>query len=169
MTYLITFACYGWRLHGDEKGSIDRRQNRFGSPGMAADRQRVAAEGRNMDQGRYVMDEVRRATVLKALSDRCAECDWRLWAVHVRSNHAHVVVEAEARPEKILTDLKAFANRGIREMGLDGAERKKRARHGSTRWLWKTADVEAAIRYVVGGQGKTMAVFERERHRTVGD
>jgi hypothetical protein len=90
-----------------------------------------------MDQERYVLDEVRRAVVLKALCDRCAKWDWMLWAAHVRSNHAHVVVGGERRPEKILIDLKAFASSRLREMGLDGVERKKWARHGSTRWLWK--------------------------------
>ena len=165
MTYLITFAGYGWRLHGDEEGSIDREQNGFGHPFIAVDRRRVAVQERTMDQGRYVMDEVRRSVVLKALCDRCVKWDWMLWAAHVRSNHAHVVVGGERRPEKILIDLKAFASSRLREMGLDGVERKKWARHGSTRWLWKAADVEAAIRYVVHGQGEGMAVFERERCR----
>src|SRR5258707_11092904 len=31
--------------------------------------------------------------------------------------------------------------------GLDGPVRKRWARHGSTRWLWKPENVSAAIRY----------------------
>ena len=41
MTYLITFACYGAHLHGNETGSVDRHHNRYGSPGLPADPQRV--------------------------------------------------------------------------------------------------------------------------------
>ena len=37
---------------------------------------------------------------------------------------------------------------------------KRRARHGSTRWLSKVQSVSAAIRYVVDQQGDPMAVFE---------
>ena len=31
VTYLITFACYGCHLHGDESGSVDREHNLPGS------------------------------------------------------------------------------------------------------------------------------------------
>ena len=31
LTYFITFACYGARLHGDESGSVDRRDNLVGN------------------------------------------------------------------------------------------------------------------------------------------
>ena len=32
VTYLITFACYGWHLHGDPFGSIDPAHNVPGTP-----------------------------------------------------------------------------------------------------------------------------------------
>jgi len=33
--YLITFPCYGTWLHGEERGSVDRRRyNRYGTPDM---------------------------------------------------------------------------------------------------------------------------------------
>jgi hypothetical protein len=32
MVYLLTFACYGCHLHGDEAGSVDRGHNVPGSP-----------------------------------------------------------------------------------------------------------------------------------------
>ena len=78
----------------------------------------------------------------------------------MRTNHVHLVVEAEARPERVMNDLKSFASRWLNDCGLDEPARKRWARHGSTRWLWKREDVSAAIRYVVDGQGDPMAVFE---------
>jgi len=33
--YLITFRTYGTWLHGDKRGSIDRRHNRYGAPLIA--------------------------------------------------------------------------------------------------------------------------------------
>ena len=61
MRYLITFAWYGGRLHGDEQGSVDRRHNLVGSRLLNPDSQRVAAERRNMLQELYVLDPAGRA------------------------------------------------------------------------------------------------------------
>jgi REP element-mobilizing transposase RayT len=97
---------------------------------------------------------------LTSLLERCRERRWTLLAAHVRANHVHLVVEAEARPERVMNDLKSYASRCLNRMGLDEPSRKRWARHGSTRWLWKRENVSAAIRYVVEGQGDPMAVFE---------
>src|SRR3954453_10852135 len=55
---------------------------------------------------------------------------WNLLAAHVRSNHVHTVVEAEAEPERVMNDFKAYASRRINRMSLDEPNRKPRARHG---------------------------------------
>ena len=89
-----------------------------------------------MDQPPYAMDENRRNAALASILDRCANRRWRLLAAHVRTNHVHVLVESEAKPERVMNDLKSFASRRLNELGLDGIDRKRWARHGSTRWLF---------------------------------
>src|SRR5688572_27398562 len=158
MTYLITFACYGSRLHGDPAGSVDRLNNVPGSRLIEADPERVMADLRRMDQPPYRMDESRREVVLSAIWERCQQQQWRLLAAHVRTNHIHLVVEAEARPERIMNDIKSYASRCLNRSGLDGVGRKRWARHGSTRWLWKPEHISAAIHYVVEEQGEAMSV-----------
>jgi REP element-mobilizing transposase RayT len=160
VTYLITFACYGCHMHGEEAGSVDRRHNLYGGRAVAADPQRAAAEREQMDQPPYSMDQSRREVVLTSIRQRCLECKWNLLAAHVRTNHVHVVVEAEARPERVMNDLKSFASRCLNRNALDGPDRKRWARHGSTRWLWKREEVSAAIQYVVDRQGDPLAVFQ---------
>ena len=113
-----------------------------------------------MDQPPYGMDRSRREAVLAALRERCCERNWSPLAAHVRTHHIHIVVEAEARLERVMNDLKSYASRCLNRMGLDEPARKRWARHGSTRWLWKPEHVSAAIRYVVDQQGDPMAVFE---------
>ena len=158
--HLITFACYGCHLHGDAAGSVDRAHNLPGSRLLEARPGRVAAELRKMDQPPYEMDRSRREVVLAALLERCQQRQWTLLAAHVRTNHVHMVVEAEARPERVMNDVKSYASRRLNQMRLDEPARKRWARHGSTRWLWKPEHVSAAIRYVVDEQGEAMAVFE---------
>ena len=98
--------------------------------------------------------------VLDALQERCLQQQWKLLAAHVRTNHVHLVVEAEVGPERIMNDVKSYASRCLNHKGMDEPARKRWARHGSTRWLWKPEHVSAAIRYVVDEQGEPMAVFE---------
>ena len=160
MTYLITFACYGCHLHGSESGSVDRDHNAPGTPILEADSARTSSEWERMDQAPYLLDQVRRGAVLEAIQEVCVHRGWSLLAVHVRSNHVHTVVEAEAPPERVMGDFKAYASRRLNWMGLDEPNRKRWAHHGSTRWLWKPQHVSAAMQYVVAEQGKAMSVFE---------
>ena len=160
MTYLITFACYGQHLHGGEPGSVDRDHNLPGSRLLEANPTRAAEERGLMEQLPYQLDQVRREIALSALLERCTQNHWSLLAAHVRTTHVHIVVESDARPERIMNDLKSYASRTLNQAGLDGSDRKRWARHGSTRWLWEQDSVSTAIRYVVDGQGDAMAVFE---------
>lgn len=127
---------------------------------LESDPQLLQAEQRNMDQPPYRLDLSGRKIVLDALLDRCQQHEWKLLAAHVRTNHVHAVVEAEVRPERIMNDLKSYASRCLNQKGIDQPARKRWARHGSTRWLWRPEHVSAAIRYVVEEQGEPMAVFE---------
>jgi REP element-mobilizing transposase RayT len=159
LRYFITFACYGARLHGDEAGSVDRRHNLFGGRLLEPDSQRVMAERRAMLQEPYVLDQTGRAVVLAAIQRHCAHRGWKLLAAHVRSNHVHAVVEAEARPERIMNEFKSYASRELNRLESDRPDRKRWARHGSTRWLWKDEDVRHAVGYVIDEQGEPMALF----------
>ncbi|HUQ93310.1 MAG TPA: transposase [Bryobacteraceae bacterium] len=116
-----------------------------------------------MNQAPYLLDRNSRAAVLAALHEVCLHRGWSLLAAHVRTNHVHVAVEADVPPEKVMTDFKSYASRGLNRLGRDGTERKRWARHGSTRWLWKDQEVREAMRYVVEAQGEPMAVFVVER------
>jgi REP element-mobilizing transposase RayT len=162
VTYLITFACYGCHLHGAESGSVDTTHHVPGTPILNEDSARAAKEEQRMDQPAYHMDQIRRDAVLQALQEVCCYRGWNLLAAHVRSNHVHTVVEAEAEPERVMNDCKAYASRRRTRMSLDDPKRKRWARHGSTPWLWKPQHVSAAIQYVVAEQGDTMSAFESD-------
>ena len=58
-----------------------------------------------------------------------------------------------------MNDFKAYASRALNRLEAEPGSRRRWARHGSTRWLWKDQDVREAIRYVIEEQGKPMAVF----------
>jgi hypothetical protein len=159
LRYFITFACYGGHLHGDDSGSVDKSHNLFGSRLLESDSSRASSERRRMAQPPYRLDEKSRAAVLVALQRHCLFRGWTLLAAHVRTSRVHVIVEAELQPEKTLSEFKPYASRELNRLGRDGPDRRRWARHGSTRWLWKDHDVGEAIQYVVEEQGEPMAVF----------
>jgi len=157
--YLITFSCYGHHIHGDESGSVDPEHNTPGTPILELDRTRLAAERERMDQAFYDLDQPRRDAVLQAIQEVCTYRGWTLLAAHVRSSHVHTVVEAEVPPERVMSDFKVYSSRLLNRKKLDEPSRKRWARHGSTRWLWRPEHVSAAIQYVVREQGDAMSVF----------
>jgi REP element-mobilizing transposase RayT len=123
------------------------------------DAQRAAAERHSMNQPPCGLNSDHRSAVLETLRQVCLHRGWNLLAAHVRSSHVHVIVEGESPPEKVMNDFKAYASRALNRLDGEGPDRKRWARHGSTRWLWSDQDVREAIRYVVEEQGETMAVL----------
>ncbi len=161
LAYFITFHTYGTWLHGDIDGSVDYAHNVFGAPRLPPDPDRETRSHEQMDQPAYTLDAARRTIVLQAIQEVCVCRGWPLLAVHVRNNHVHIGVCANQVPERVMTDLKVYASRKLNAGGFDVPERKRWTRHGSTRSLWHTKHVEAAIHYVVHEQGEAMAVYEK--------
>jgi REP element-mobilizing transposase RayT len=115
-----------------------------------------------MVQAPYLLDEIARAVVLQTIQQVCAHRRWNLLAAHVRTNHVHVIVEGEVKPDKVMNHFKSYASRRLNKLGRDGPNRRRWAHHGSTRWLWNDQDVRDAIRYVIDEQGEPMAFFVGE-------
>jgi len=160
--YLITFACYGCHLHGAAPGSVDTTHNVPGTPVLNEDWARAAQEERRMDQPAYHLDQTRGDAVLQAIQEVCGYRGWNLLAAHVRSNQCTRLWKPRAEPERVMHDFQIYASRRLIRMSLDEPNRKRWARHGSTRWLWKPQHVSAAIQYVAAGQGDAMSAFESD-------
>jgi hypothetical protein len=92
VTYPIAFACYGHHLLGSESGSVDRNHCVPGTPILEANSARTAADRERMKQPPYDLDQIRRDAVWEAIHEVCTHRGWSLLAVHVRSNHVHMVV-----------------------------------------------------------------------------
>jgi REP element-mobilizing transposase RayT len=158
LAYLITFSCYGARLHGEDKATVDRDHNTPQGRYVPEDRRRTRAESRLMNEPPYRLNPLARTRTLRAIQEVCTCRGWPLYAAHVRSNHVHIVVAAKQQPEAMMTTFKAYATRALSQS--EAASRTKRwSRHGSTRWLWNPEQVNQAITYVLHGQGGAMACY----------
>ena len=159
VVFFITFSCYGQWVPG-EAGVVDRAHNRLGGPTMPESERLNAHLRKSMKQPAYEMDQVRRAAVLSAIVETCRHRGWSLLAAHVRTTHVHAVIDAEAVPEQVMNSLKSYASRFLNQAGIDGADRRRWARHGSTRYLWTQDAITNAVLYVIEAQGGPMAVYE---------
>ena len=151
LAYLITLRCYGTWLHRDERGSMRRKENVYGTPRISPNRRLEQAETSQLKHRPVTLDAKQRAIVKKAMREVCHYRKYLLRAINVRTNHAHAVVSAVLEPEPILDAFKTYSTRALRRAGLMPARTKPWARHGSTVYLWKEQDVAKAVEDVLLG------------------
>ena len=157
--YFITFTTYGARLHGDASGSVDSEHRVYRTPVYPPNPAREEFERGRMNQSEYILDAERRKVVLGSCRQVCEFRGWWLFVAHVRSNHVHLVVQASDHPQRVMNDLKSYSSRALTKAGFEGMERRRWARHGSTRYLWNDDELRGAIHYVLCEQGETMEVY----------
>lgn len=160
LAYLISFRCYGTWLHGDKRGSVNRKQNRFGTPKLPPNPKLVKAERKLLKHRPIKLNAQRRSVVENAIREVCRFRNYLLLAFNIRSNHVHSVVSAAVKPEPILQAFQAYATRALRKKGLLPPDVRPWSRHGSTPYLWKERDVDRAIEYVLYGQGDELPRYD---------
>lgn len=156
LAYLITFTTYGTWLHGDKRGSVDRNHSSYRSEFLAGNSKFEVRDRKRLKNPPVTLNPEQREIVLKAILD---QCDFRCWfahAIHVRSNHVHIVVTGEESPEKMLTIFKAYATRALRNSGNNNIL-KYWTKHGSTKYLWADEALNLATKYVRDEQGEKMS------------
>ncbi len=153
LAYFITFRTYGTWLPGDPRGTVSRALTPNGTRHRGPC---PALEQRSRDLMRappVVLEPAERIVVLATIQEVCRYREWLLRAAHVRTNHVHVVVTAEAEPERIMGDLKAWSTRRVIEAGHRPAGTHLWVRHGSTRYLLEPSAIAATCYYVLHKQG----------------
>lgn len=182
LAYLITLRCYGTWLHGDARGSIDRRRNQYHSSFIPENERWRAYSARNLKHSPVTLDDRQRTSVEGAIRETCNFRSWILRAVNVRTNHVHVLVTPHSGPEdssvpsaiaeglsatpadRVLNALKANATRQMRQDGRWPHKHSPWSDRGSKRFIWTELGLERAMEYVVNGQCKPMPEFDKPDH-----
>ena len=72
LAYLITFRCYGSWLHGDQRGSIDRKHyHRYGTPAMSANEKLLEDERSELKHTPVKLKNAQRIAVEEAIREVC--------------------------------------------------------------------------------------------------
>ncbi|HEY7333732.1 MAG TPA: hypothetical protein VH639_02535 [Bryobacteraceae bacterium] len=160
MVVLVTFSCYGSHVPGDRRGSFDHIRNgerRFVWPNAGLEQDR---RGRMRGQPFLLSSPQSRALVRDAVLKVCEFRGWLLYALHVRTNHVHGIVEGD-EPRRVLNDWKAYATRVLRAAALAGADQPAWAHGGSTRGITSPAGAGACDSICAPGARRSDGNFQR--------
>ena len=161
LAYLITIRSFGTWLHGDEPSSVDRHGfNIYGTPRRSANTKLLERMRHNFHAEPILFDGEQCRIIEQAIKEVCHFRGCHLLAVNARTNHAHAVVSARSKPERIADAFKSYSTRKLKEAGLIRKDVRPWARGRSRRYLWKPHHVSKAIDYVLYGQGEEIPEFD---------
>ena len=102
LAYFFTFRTHGTWLHGDQRQSVDRHdRNIYNSPRIKLDPVFSVTMDRNMKTTPVILDGRARTIVEHAIREVCRYRGYRLIAINVRTNHAHIsYLPGSALPRK---------------------------------------------------------------------
>jgi REP element-mobilizing transposase RayT len=150
IAYFITWTCYGTRLHGDARGTVDDSHNAFGAPTIPDDPLLQSGIRFLLAEAPWTMSAEDRLDVRVAMMKTAEIRKWRITRVNVRTNHVHVVVQAPGeQPEHVAAIFKTWATRALKSSGRHPGRTKFWTNQASTRHLFDDNDMFEAFEYVV--------------------
>ncbi len=96
LAYHITFGTYGTRLHGDDRGTVDRSLNNFGDPiiGREDDWNRMERRLLRFEPRNLAIEQ--RIFVEQSVPQICTRGGWQFIEVAAAPDHVHNMVVAKA-------------------------------------------------------------------------
>ena len=153
LAFHITFGTYGTRLHGDERGTVDRRMNQLGDPIVGRcdawermERHRLKFEPRVFTARQMVLVE---SLVLPV----CERGGWKLHTCAAGPDHVHSILtpldRARGRDGRAIRRwLKTWLSQSLaRHIPLSRGETLW-SECGSVKWIWTDDYFLRAVRYV---------------------
>jgi REP element-mobilizing transposase RayT len=148
LAYFLTWTTYGTWLPGDSRGWVN--QHRTHGEVVDPPTPRLADYARRLlKEPPIKFDTEMRAVADKAIREACAEFNWTIRALEVRSTHVHVVVTAhDSASGKVMGVLKARTTKAMKSLSPEVNREHWWTKDGSKHLLYNQEALLAAIRYV---------------------
>jgi REP element-mobilizing transposase RayT len=148
LSYHITFGTYGARLHGDERGTVDRRHNQSGDPILGRnDAWRHAAENK-LRFDPIILTLRQRHDGEAAIPEICRRGGWNYHVAAVQADHVHVLVTAAANGEIVRRLLKRWLSEELSKFWPLPEGQGWWAESGSVKWIWTEDYFRNVFEYV---------------------
>ena len=93
----ITFTAYGARLHGDDRPTVDREHNQYGTPYLAPDAERNRREHIAMSEFAVVFTLEQRRAIEAVIPAICVRGGWEPIVCAAATDHVHTLLACERR------------------------------------------------------------------------
>jgi len=148
LAYHITFGTYGTRLHGDPRGTVDRRRNRPGDPIVGPNE-----AWRRMEAGReshppIVLSAAQRVYAERAVLSICRRGRWTCEQVACRADHVHVLLSTGRDGKVVRRWLKRWLGEAMSARWPVPVGQSWWAKGGSVKWVWDAGYLERVAQYV---------------------
>ena len=148
LAYHITVGTYGTRLHGDERGTVDRRMNQPGDPIVGRVEQWQRAERASLRFEPRVFTPDQMGWVESLVPAICERGGWTLRARACAPDHLHTVVTATADGALVRKLLKRWLTQAMaKQLPLEPDEHFW-AECGSVKWVWTDDYLGRVVPYV---------------------
>src|SRR2546425_12343799 len=134
LAYHVTFGTYGTRLHGDERGTVDRAMNKPGDPIIGADPGWWELERKKLRFDPVILRPDEMIYIESVVPSICTRGGWAHHIAAGGPDHVHVLLTAEAVGGAGREGLKRWFGeaKGSRRARPEGAA--WRPRGGSVKW-----------------------------------
>jgi len=101
LAYLITWGTYGTRLHGDPRGTVDRKNNERGTAIVTTDLLRLQHEKSRLKFPPVRLTREQRLSLEAMFPKICERGKWGFLACAVAPDHVHLLVTSPFDPGTI--------------------------------------------------------------------
>jgi hypothetical protein len=163
LAYFLTWTTYGTWLPGDQRGWVKRN-----APGVQApDEKRRRVARSTMTHTPVVLSQKERELIDDVIRAHAEFKGWKILALNVRTNHVHLVIEADVPPREVMRQMKMWATRKLNEATNRDRLWTKKGTAGSCSWMtqsrpqflirWKDNEI-----HVLAHEAQWRGVFESQ-------
>ena len=148
LAYHITFGTYGTRLHGSDRPTVDRSQNKFGDPVIGKDAEWETMERSLLKFPPTVLTIEQRLFVQQIIPSICVRGKWEHVATAAAKDHVHNIIRAAVEGADIRRWLKRWLSQAMSEKWPPLPDQVWWAECGSVKWIWVNDYYDRAVDYV---------------------
>ncbi len=170
LAYHITFGTYGTRLHGDPRGTVDRKANKLGDPIIGAEPDWERMERSTLRFPPVLLDPGSRSFIESVVPSLCDRGGWELHVCSAKPDHVHVLLTTSREAKPVRRWLKTWLSQALNERvgseppeppavradrdhrsRVDEGEDRRRpwwSKGGSIKWVWDEKYFDNVYNYI---------------------
>ena len=150
LAYHITFGTHGTRLHGDQRGSVDRRHNTPGTPIIGRKESWERIERARLKFPPVILTKDQRALAEECTPALCRRGDWEYHVVGCGQDHFHVLLSTDADAKAVRRWFKRWLSEELSKRWPLADGRRWWAEGGSVKYVWDEAYFRNVYNYIRG-------------------